>query len=231
MPDPITPYPPSDPGGSTQTQIQQEQQNDFLGPVNGALGGLPVAEKNQSYFVTYKGAGGTGPEIIDQTAVFITNLIDFNGNISKPSEDYNSLYNLIQNFEIGKNIIVRNNLGSETNNQIEGKQLITGIGRQETILFSQTGSSQGANIDELNIYPNPAANNLSVDYRAYIDGKVVIELYDISGRKVYSKHTRSTLGKNMERINVSNLNSGMYMLRLVVDGSAPITSKVQIIKN
>lgn len=150
MPDPITPYPPSNPGSGNQSQIQQEQQNDFLGPVNGALGGLPVAEKTQNYFVTYKGAGGTGPEIIDQTAIFITNLIDYKGNISKPSEDYDSLYNLIQNFEVGKNVIIRNNLGSKNNSQIEGKQKITNIGRQETILFSQTGSSQGANIDELN---------------------------------------------------------------------------------
>lgn len=156
MPDPYVPSNPDGAGSSPSNPetailsgIEQEQLNNFLGPVNGALGGLPVAERNSSYFITYKGAGGTGPEIIDQTAIFITNLIDSKGNISKPSEDYDSLYNLIQNFEIGKNVIVRNNLGSENNSQIEGKQKITDIGRQETILFSQTGSSEGANIDEL----------------------------------------------------------------------------------
>jgi len=156
MPDPYIPSNPdgadslpSNPETAILSGIEQEQLNNFLGPVNGALGGLPVAERNSSYFITYKGAGGTGPEIIDQTAIFITNLVDSKGNISKPSEDYNSLYNLIQNFEVGKNVIVRNNLGSENNSQIEGKQKITDVGRQETILFSQTGSSQGANIDEL----------------------------------------------------------------------------------
>ena len=37
-----------------QTQIlvtlQQEQLNNFLGPVNGALGGLPVAERTSRIF-------------------------------------------------------------------------------------------------------------------------------------------------------------------------------------
>lgn len=129
--------------------LEQEQLNNFLGPVNGALGGLPVAEKNQDYFLIYEGAGGTGPEIIDETAIFITYLVDSKGNVSKPSEDYDSLYNLIQNFEVGKNVIIRNDIASAINNQIGGKQKITGIGRQLPLLYSQTGSSAGANVDFL----------------------------------------------------------------------------------
>ena len=106
---------PSQPETAVNNTIEQEQLNNFLGPVNGALGGLPVAEKNQSYFVVFIGAGGTGPEIIDETAYFITYLVDENGNVSKPSEDYASLYNLVQNFEVGKNVIVRNDAASAVN--------------------------------------------------------------------------------------------------------------------
>ena len=80
--------PPSNPQSQINASIQQQQLNNFLGPVNGALGGLPVAERNQSYFIVFQQAGGTGPEIIDQTAFFITYLVDENGNISKPSEDF-----------------------------------------------------------------------------------------------------------------------------------------------
>ena len=142
--------PSSQPQTLINTSIEQQQLNNFLGPVNGALGGLPVAERNQSYFAVFIGAGGTGPEIIDQTAYFITYLVDENGNVSKPSEDYDSLINLNQNFEIGKNVIVRNDAASAVNGQLVGRKKIAAIGKQEPILYSQTGSSEGANINSLN---------------------------------------------------------------------------------
>ena len=153
MPDPLIPSnpdgpssAPSNPETAILSNIEQEQLNNFLGPVNGALGGLSVAEKNQSYFIIFQQAGGTGPEIIDETAYFITYLVDENGNVSKPSEDYISLTNLVQNFEVGKNAIVRNDAATAVNGQLVGRKDITAIGRQESIMYSQTGSSAGANI-------------------------------------------------------------------------------------
>ena len=142
--------------------IEQEQLNNFLGPVNGALGGLSVAEKNQSYFVVFTGAGGTGPEIIDQTALFITYLVDENGNVSKPSEDYDSLNNLIQNFEVGKNVVVRNDAPTALNGNIAGVNLTTAIGRQQPILYTQTGSSAGANITTLSFDGELNQNGLAI---------------------------------------------------------------------
>lgn len=140
----------------TNVSLEQEQLNNFLGPVNGALGGLPVVERTSEYFVVYESAGGTGPEIIDETAIFITYLVDENGNVSKPSEDYDSLNNLLQNFEVGKNVIIRNGVASAVNGQIAGKQKVTAIGRQAPLLYSQTGSTAGANVNTLNF-----DNNLS----------------------------------------------------------------------
>ena len=143
------PTAPSSSPTSVDISIGQEQLNNFLGPVNGALGGLPVAEKTQEFFIIYEGAGGTGPEIIDETAIFITYLVDSKGNVSKPSDDYASLYNLTQNFEVGKNAILRNEIASATNSQTSGKHEITAIGRQLPLLYSQTGSTPGANVNQL----------------------------------------------------------------------------------
>ena len=148
MAGPSTPTPGQN--SNAIVSIEQEQLNNFLGPVNGALGGLPVAERNQSYFIVFQQAGGTGPEIIDETAYFITYLVDENGNVSKPSEDYVSLDNLIQNFEVGKNAIVRNDAATAVNGQLVGNKLISGIGKQEPILYSQIGPASGDNIDVLN---------------------------------------------------------------------------------
>lgn len=138
----------------TNVSLEQEQLNNFLGPVNGALGGLPVVERTSEYFAIYEGAGGTGPEIIDETAVFITYLVDENGNVSKPSEDYDSLNNLLQNFEVGKNVILRNGVATAVNGQIAGNQKITAIGRQAPLLYSQTGSTAGANVSLLDFNSN-----------------------------------------------------------------------------
>ena len=149
MAGPSTPTPTQN-SNNTIISIEQEQLNNFLGPVNGALGGLPVAERNQSYFIVFQQAGGTGPEIIDETAYFITYLVDENGNVSKPSDDYVSLENLLQNFEVGKNAIVRNDAATAVNGQLVGNKLISGIGKQEPILYSQIGPASGDNIDVLN---------------------------------------------------------------------------------
>ncbi len=157
---------------NTIISIEQEQLNNFLGPVNGALGGLPVAERNQSYFIVFQQAGGTGPEIIDETAYFITYLVDENGNVSKPSEDYVSLDNLLQNFEIGKNVIVRNDAATAVNGQLIGRKEISGIGIQESIVYSQTGSTPGANIDILDFN-----NELNQPSTPRMEGTMVRGIY------------------------------------------------------
>ena len=132
------------------TTLEQEQLNNFLGPVNGAIGGLPVAERTSEYIAVYTGAGGTGPEIIDQTAIFISYLVDAKGNLSKPSTEYVSLDNLLQNFEIGANVILRNDTPTTVGGNFFGKQKIAAIGRQVPLLYSATGSTQGANVTTLN---------------------------------------------------------------------------------
>lgn len=106
---------------------------------SGVLGGLPVAEQTQDYFITFQQAGGTGPEIIGETAYFITYLVQSDGTLSKPAEGGDALLNLEQNFPIGKNVNVRVNQGTALNNKLGGEQTVTAIGRQQPILFTQTG--------------------------------------------------------------------------------------------
>jgi len=112
--------------------------------VKGALGGLPVAERNTNYFAVFKQVGGTGPEIIGQTAYFITYLVDENGNVSKPADDEISLNNLIQSFPTNGNCIVRQDAASALNSILAGKQKVAAIGRQQPILYSQTGYGTGS---------------------------------------------------------------------------------------
>ncbi len=115
---------------------------------NGGFGALPNVEQNKTYFAYFDGVGGTGPEIIGQTAYFIRWLIDENGNIVNPEPGTSALLNLIDNFELGKNALVRltatDPLASSNpnDNALTGLHPITHVGRIATMLVTQTGSGQ-----------------------------------------------------------------------------------------
>lgn len=112
------------------------------GPTQGVLNGQATAEKNQSYFLIFEEAGDTTPEIIDNTAYFITYIVDENGNVSKPTSNTDSFYNLTQNFPLLKPVIVRTDNGTVINSQLSGELTVTGIGKEYPLLYTQTGYSQ-----------------------------------------------------------------------------------------
>jgi len=114
----------------------------------------PVVEQNQTYMAYFDGIGGTGPELIDQTAYFIRYIIDTKGNITNPAPLLNitdpqaaPLYNLIDNFEPGKRAVVKlitNDpllTGNPNDNSLTGIHNITHVGRIVPILISETGTS------------------------------------------------------------------------------------------
>ena len=135
---------------------QQSDNNTY-----GVLGGLPVAEQTQDYFLVFKDVGGTGPEIINNTAYFIEYVVDYEGELSKPSSDSVSRLNVLQNFPLGKTAIVRVDNASNANTQLSGELIITGLGTQKPILYTQYGipsSSYTTNISFTTPEGAPAAS-------------------------------------------------------------------------
>lgn len=123
-----------------QNQIAILQAQDGTGiRIDGVLGGLPVAEKNQEYFLVIEEAGDTTPEILGQTQFKISYLCDSKLNVSKPSGDGISLKNVLQNFERQKNAVVRVDQGTVLNNQLAGTHKITAVGSLEPIGGTQIG--------------------------------------------------------------------------------------------
>ena len=62
------------------------------------------------------------------------------------------------------------------------------------------------------IYPNPASNNLTVDWGDLNGVNTTIKLYDSSSKLVFEKQSTSTL-----MIDVSGFAKGMYSLELATD--------------
>ncbi len=80
-------------------QIQSSLETETNLSLQGAVGGLPVAEKNQAYFAVFDEAGDTGPEILDKTQFRITYIVDSELNTGKPTGEGVAAIYPIQNYE------------------------------------------------------------------------------------------------------------------------------------
>jgi len=119
-------------------------QGDFNDPTidNSGYGSLPAVEKNQTYFAYFSSVGGTGPELIDQTAYFVKYLIDAQGNVVTPQPNSIEVLNLLQNFEAGKRVNVTSLEGTTLFGSLLGTKTVTDIGRIDTVLTTETGSGR-----------------------------------------------------------------------------------------
>ena len=71
------------------------------------------------------------------------------------------------------------------------------------------------NADGINVYPNPAADQLTVDLGT-VRGTTSVDLLDITGRVVMSVANAQQAGKL--QINIGALAGGEYMVRVNHDG-------------
>ena len=70
-------------------------------------------------------------------------------------------------------------------------------------------TSETAVKDAMNIYPNPAKNEFFIKAGKNIAGKVVVEIYDASGKMVSNQRINPT-----EAVNTQNLTNGVYMVKV-----------------
>jgi len=135
-----------------------------------------VAEQNQTFFAYFDGVGGTGPEYIDGTAYFIKYLIDTKGNVVNPepftvidSPQAVGLYNLVDNFEVGKNATVKLIEPNPTIDTIPNSEILQGthriahVGRIVPILVTENGENAQNYITTMSFGPLTTYNtNITV---------------------------------------------------------------------
>ncbi len=81
------------------------------------------------------------------------------------------------------------------------------------------------NMVSLNAFPNPAKNNLTVNYAVKGSFNTAsIELFDVLGQKLISKNLASNKGE--VRLNINSLNAGVYFYSIRVNGQAVKTERV-----
>jgi hypothetical protein len=64
--------------------------------------------------------------------------------------------------------------------------------------------------NDIQVYPNPASTQLTIDAGSNWNEVIALELYDLSGRVVLSErlNARTTI------VNLSNFSEGIYILKL-----------------
>jgi hypothetical protein len=81
----------------------------------------------------------------------------------------------------------------------------------------------------LGTYPNPARSQATVQYAVPVESTVRLRLYDVLGRRVETVQSKRTpAGRSKLVIDVSDLSSGTYFLRLSAEGKTR-TQKVTVV--
>jgi hypothetical protein len=163
---------------------------------NSGYGSLSAAEKNQTYFAYFSSVGGTGPEIIDQTAYFIKYLIDAQGDVVAPQPNSIDILNMLQNFEAGRIVNVTSLEGTTLFTTLLGTKQTTGVGRIQPILITETGSGRTDYVTTMSFSSGPGGVGLDSAYN-----------YAFSATKALSAFISNTLFATLDFGNVSS-NSG-----------------------
>ncbi|RLD56815.1 MAG: hypothetical protein DRJ01_14720 [Bacteroidetes bacterium] len=108
----------------------------------------------------------------------------------------------------------------QSSNQYHNPDNITGFGIpdfEKANLFLDYTDSKKENI--ISVYPNPFIDVLNFDFYSVDNNNIEIELYNILGQKIlFNKHNLTFTSYNKIQINFSELDNGIYFLRVSSKG-------------
>jgi hypothetical protein len=78
---------------------------------------------------------------------------------------------------------------------------------------TSTGQTMEATADQVKVFPNPVASQLSVEYRTSREGRIAIELLDLHGRVLRTVYNGMHQEKNTYSWS-ADLPGGMYVCRI-----------------
>lgn len=81
------------------------------------------------------------------------------------------------------------------------------------------GLEENEFLNYVEVFPNPATNNLTLNYNLKTSGKLKVDLLDISGRLVESVFVgNKPAGEHTQKIQVNDLSPGIYFVRISING-------------
>lgn len=111
------------------------------------------------------------------------------------------------------------------NNTVNSAALQTAINSA----LSATGTGEpSANINVLNVYPNPAENNTGIKLNLVKDSEVALELFNLEGMLVQNIYKgRLKAGESILKLNLAKIAAGIYLIKFA-DGKQ--TQYINLVK-
>lgn len=92
------------------------------------------------------------------------------------------------------------------------------IANDQEMKLDPTSVIEVSNIEQTDLYPNPAVNEITLNYNA-IGKDLTIEIYDLSGTRLDKINMNNIQGNNNIRVPVSHLSTGVYVMKIVDDNT------------
>ena len=77
-------------------------------------------------------------------------------------------------------------------------------------------------IEGLSLYPNPADNELNVNFNLQSNETVYVSVMDVTGKSIQNNVINANVGSNLVLMNTSRLSNGMYFLNITVGGISQV---------
>ncbi len=96
----------------------------------------------------------------------------------------------------------------------------------KNLIILQVSGLDGLNSGEnINIYPNPAENDLNIDIKLLNTEKVEIEIVNLDGKKILAIPSSTDSDNHQINVDVNELSSGMYILNLTLSNGRTFNTK------
>lgn len=182
--------------------LTKMQEKQGVGNINGKISSLGGGIKEDR-----EGEAISGATIL---------LIGEDGVANKYSKSANDgKYNL-NNLANGKYQLIVDKVGYLSHKEwveVKDAEIINGH-NIELFPIDVTSVDDNITIENIAAYPNPASSNVNFEIDAN-SNNVTIEVYNLMGMKQLSIDKNTVIGKNLVNINVENLPSGQYLVKII----------------
>ena len=100
------------------------------------------------------------------------------------------------------------------------------VSRSNVVKNSSFGTNEFNEQSGFNLYPNPANDQITIEFSGGNSEKLVVELIDVRGNILLSEEYSNISSSQSIKINTSGIKNGMYLLRTYSDRSSSISKLI-----
>ncbi|MCP4521288.1 MAG: T9SS type A sorting domain-containing protein [Cytophagales bacterium] len=128
-------------------------------------------------------------------------------------------------FELGDNIRVRVTGTSACAEQSPSNDEVQ-IEKESDCTVTNADNIEDFQEIQLRVYPNPANNNLNIEFNSTTDNIMNLDIYSVEGQLIHQATISTINGMNNHQVNTKELANGIYLIKLYDDTSVQSISVI-----